>query len=202
MKAKKWVWGIFIAALVIGLVMISLENFYVAIALLVGAVILRYREIWSVLRWRRLPPVDERVRENTSRSIRNAFVFLALAIGVLLLPFGLDIIGEPGTMDVLAVLFLAVGLVYFLSCIYYDRAEPRMTEKRRGLMRRLMLIAGLSLGVGVIAVFLHNLVSMAFGGFEEPVFFIIGVIAAPLGVVVGLLGSLVVYIMGLAAGAD
>lgn len=199
MKKKKWVWGIFITALVIAVIMISLENFYVAIALVAGMIILRYREIWSLLRWRRLPPVDERVRENTGKSIRNAFVFVALAIGVLLLPFGLDIIGKPGTLDVLSALFLSVGLVYFLSYLYYDRAEPRMTAKRQGLLRALLLIAGLSLGVGVIGVFLHNAVSMLSGGFEEPVFFIIGVIVAPLGVVVGLSGSLVVYIMGLSA---
>ena len=80
--------------------------------------------------------------------------------------------------------------------IYYDRAEPKMSAKLQGLLRVFLLTAGLSLGAAVISIFIHNVVGRLLA-VEEPVFFIIGVIVAPLGVVVGLLGSLVVYIMGL-----
>lgn len=196
MKARKWVWGVFITALVVTVILISLESLYVAVALVLGVVIILHRELWALLRKQKLPPADERVRENVTKAIRNSFIFFAVATALMMLPFGLDLLGKPGTLDVLSVLFLSVGLVYMLSYTYYDRAEPKMSAKLQGLLRVFLLTAGLSLGAAVISIFIHNVVGRLLA-VEEPVFFIIGVIVAPLGVVVGLLGSLVVYIMGL-----
>ena len=197
MKTKKFLWAIFITAIVMGLVMIALEQYYVALALVVGTMIMRHRELWSLIKERRLPPVDERVRENTSRAIRNGFIFFAVVTAFLLLPFSVRLTEEPITVHVLSVLFLSVGLVYMLSYLFYDRVEPKMLENYLRKLRLFLMIAGLSLGIGIISVFLHNAISGLFG-FEEPVFFIIGVIVAPLGLAVGIVGSLVFFIMGLA----
>ncbi len=197
MKAKKILCVVFITALVIALVMIALEQYYVAVALVVGTVIMRHRELWSLIKERTLPPVDERARENTSRAIRNGFVFFAVVTAFLLLPFSVRLTEEPVTVHVLSVLFLSVGLVYMLSYLFYDRVEPRMMENYLRKFRLFLMIAGLLLGIGIISIFLHNAISGLFG-FEEPVFFIIGVIVAPLGLVAGIVGSLVFFIMGLA----
>jgi len=67
---KKFSWTIFILALVITIALIALEQYYVAIELVVGTVIMMHRELWSLLTKRKLPPVDERVKENTSKSPR------------------------------------------------------------------------------------------------------------------------------------
>jgi hypothetical protein len=194
---KKISWAVFIAALVVTLVLISVAQYYVAVALVVGTVIMRHRELWSLIKKRKLPPVDERVRENTSKAVRNGFVFFAVATAFLMLPFSVFLTNKPDTVQVLAGLFLTAGLVYLLSYLFYDRAQPKMTEKRLRLLKTFLLIIGISVGVFVISVFLHNVLGGLFG-FEEPVFFVIAIFLAPLALVVGIVGSLVLFIMGMA----
>ena len=193
---KKLSWTIFIVALVVTVVLISLKAYYVAVALVAGTIIIMHRELWSLIKKRKLPPVDERVRLNTGRAIRNGFIFFAVATAILMLPFTVILTEGPDTVQVLAALFLSAGLVYLLSYIFYDRAEPKMNEKRLKLLKAFLLTAGMSVGAFIIGVFLHNALSGLLG-VEEPVFFIISVILAPLGLAVGLIGSLVLFIMGL-----
>ncbi len=191
-------WGIFIAALVITLLLISLEQYYVAVSLVVGTVIMRHRELWSLVVRRRMPPVDERVRGNTNKAVRNGFVFLAGLTAFLMLPLGRIFTTDLDTQFVLAGMFLATGLVYLLSYVYYDRAAPKMSRWRLERLRWFLTLGGVSIGVFIIAVFLHNVIS-GLSGFEEPVFFIVAVILAPLALAVSIIGSLVLFIMGLAA---
>jgi hypothetical protein len=73
-----------------------------------------------------------------------------------------------------------------------------MARRRLKMLRTFLLIAGISLATFVISVFMHNALSGLFG-VEEPVFFCIAVFVAPLAFVVGLIGSLVFFIMGLAS---
>lgn len=194
---KKLSWTIFIVALVVTVVLISLKAYYVAVALVVGTVIMRHRELWSLITKRKLPPVDERVRENTGKAIRNGFIFFAAVTAILMLPFTVILTEGPDTVQVLAGLFLSAGLVYLLSYLFYDRAEPKMSEKRLKLLKTFLLVVGISIGAFIIAVFLHNALSGLLG-VEEPVFFIIAVMLAPLALAVGLIGSLVLFVMGLA----
>jgi len=193
---KKLSWTILIAALVVTIVLIAMEAYYVAVALVAGTIIMSYRELWSLIRKRKLPPVDERVKENTAKAVRNGFIFFAAATAILMLPFTVILTEGPDTVQVLAGLFLSAGLVYLLSYLFYDRAEPGMTEKRLKLLKKFLLIVGMSIGAFIISVFLHNALSGLFG-VEEPVFFIIAVILAPLALVIGLIGGLVLFIMGL-----
>ena len=69
---KKFTWTVLIATLVITMLLISLQAYYVAVALVAGAVIMGHRELWSLLKNRKFPPVDERVRENTARTIAGS----------------------------------------------------------------------------------------------------------------------------------
>lgn len=149
-----------------------------------------------------MPPFDERVRENTSKSVRNGFIFFVVAVALLMLPFSVKLIEEPDTVQVLGALFIAAGAVYLLSYFYYDRVETGLNEGSLKLFKTFILIAGISLGTAIISIFLHNAISglvMHFSGreFEEPVFFIIATIICPLGFAVGFIGGLVIYIKGL-----
>jgi len=197
MKTKKVLWSILIAAVVVIVVLIAVEAYYVVVALVLGAVIMGHRELWSLVTRRKLPPVDERVRENTGRAVRNGFIFFAVATAVLMLPFTVILTEGPGTVQVLAGLFVSAGLVYLLSYLFYDLAEPKMAARRLKLLRTFLLLIGISVGAFIISIFLHNALSALFG-VEEPVFFTIAVFLSPLALAVGLVGSLVLFIMGLA----
>jgi hypothetical protein len=197
MKTKRFLWAVFVVALVIAVFLIAMSQYYVVVALVIGALIMRHREIWSLVKTGKLPPVDERVRENTGKAIRNGFIFFAVATAMMMLPFGGVVTRDLDTVRILSALFLAAGLVYLLTYLFYDRAQPKMTPGRLKMLKTYLLIIGISVGVFIIGVFLHNAIYALFN-VEEPVFFIIAVIVSPLALVVGLIGSLVVFIMGLA----
>jgi hypothetical protein len=194
---KKLSWTIFIAALLITIALIAAEQYYVAVALVVGVIIMMHRELWSLITRRKLPPVDERVKENTTRAVRNGFIYFAAVTAILMLPFTIGLTRGRDTIHVLAGLFLSAGLVYLISYLYYDRAQPRMSEKLLKLLKRFLQLAALSVAAFIVFVFLHNML-YALLGVEEPVFFILSVIVSPLALAVGLVGSLVVFIIGLA----
>ena len=196
MKTKKVLLAVSITALIVTIMLISLRAYYVAVALIVGTLIIGHREFWSLIRSRKLPPIDERVRENTSKSIRNGFIFFALASAFLMLPFSVRLIETPDTVHVLGGLFLSGGTVYLLSYLFYDRAEPRLGERGLKMLKIFLLVAGISLGAFIISVFLHNAI---YGLFEidEPVFFVIAVFITPLAFAVGIIGSLVIFSKGL-----
>jgi len=209
MRTKKVFWAVAIAALVVAVILISLEAYYVVVAFLVGLLLMGHRELWSLVRRRKMPPIDERVRENTSRSVRNGFIFFVVATAFLMLPFSVRLVEEPTTVQVLGGLFIAAGVVYLLSYLYYDRVGPGLSDRSLKLFKTFILIAGISLGAGIVSVFLHNAIYGLFiqifgadfwervGMPDEPVFFFIAVFICPLGFAVGIIGSLVIYIKGL-----
>ncbi len=196
MKTKRVLLAFSIIVVILVIILISLRAYYVTVALVVGALIMSYREIWSLIRKRKLPPIDERVRENTSKAIRNGFIFFAMASAFLMLPFTVFLTEAPSTVHVLGGLFLSGGAVYLLSYIFYDRVEPGLNERRLKMIKTFLLIAGISLAAFIISVFLHNAISGLFG-LEEPVFFTIAVFITPLAFAVGLIGSLVIFVKGL-----
>jgi hypothetical protein len=196
MKTRRLFLAVSIAALLVVILLISLRAYYVTVALVAGALIMGHRELWSLIRRRQIPPVDERVRENTTKSIRNGFVFFAIVTPFLMLPFAAKLVEAPDTVNVLSGLFVAVGAVYMLSYLFYDRAEPRLGERSLKVLRLFILLSGISLGAFIVGVFLHNILSGLLG-LEEPVFFIISVFIAPAAFVVGVMGSLVIFCKGL-----
>jgi hypothetical protein len=208
MKTKRLLLAVAITALVVAVILISLEAYYVAIALVAGTLIIGHRELWSLIRTRKMPPIDERVRENTSKSVRNGFIFFAIATAFLMLPFSVRLIETPDTVHVLGGLFLSGGAVYLLSYLFYDRIEPRLGEKGLKMMKIFLLVAGISFGTFIISVFLHNAIYGLFivwfgedfwdriGVGDEPVFFFISLLAI-VALAVGIIGSLVIFIKGL-----
>jgi hypothetical protein len=69
--AKKLLLTVLIISLIATVFLIAMEQYYVAVALFLGIIIMSHREIWSLLTTRRMPPLDERVKENTGKAIRN-----------------------------------------------------------------------------------------------------------------------------------
>jgi len=207
-KTKRTLTAVSITTLIVTIILISLKTYYVAIALIVGTLLLGHREFWSLIRRRKLPPIDERVRENTSKSIRNGFIFLIIALAFLMLPFSVRLIETPNTVHVLGGLFVSGGAVHLCSYLFYDRVKPKLDEGRLRMLRIFLLVAGISLAAFIISVFLHNAIYGLFihwfgEGFwerigigDEPVFFIIALLSV-LSFVVGLIGSLVMFIKGL-----
>ncbi len=208
MKTRKTFIAISIVALIVTILLISLRAYYVTIALVAGTLIIGHREFWSLIRRRKLPPVDERVRANAGKAIRNGFIFFAIASAFLMLPFSAGLTSDTNTVHVLGGLFLSGGTVYLVSYLFYDRAEPRLGERGLKLLRTFLLVAGISLAAGIISIFLHNAIYGLFihylgadfwdrtGLGDEPVFFFIALISI-LAFAVGLIGSLVVFLKGL-----
>jgi len=208
MKTKRLLLAVSITALIVTILLISLEAYYVAIALVAGTLIIGHRELWSLIRRRKLPPIDERVRENVSKSVRNGFIFFAIASAFLMLPFSVRIIEGPDTVHVLGGLFLSGGMVYLLSYLFYDRVEPRLGERGLRMLKMFLLVAGISFAAGIISVFLHNAIYGLFihffgadfwdriGMSDEPVFFFLSLLSV-LAFAVGIIGSLVMFIKGL-----
>ncbi len=208
MKTKRAFLAVSITALILTIILISLKAYYVVIALAVGTLLMGHRELWSLIRRRKFPPIDERVRENSSKSIRNGFIFFAIATAFLMLPFSVILTRNPDTVHILGGLFLSAGTVYLLSYLFYDRVEPRLGEKGLKMLRRFLLVAGISFAAFIISVFLHNaiygLCILWFGEdfwsrtgiADEPVFFFIALLSI-VSLAVGLTGSLVLFIKGL-----
>ena len=201
MRTKKVFIGIFVTALLVTIVLISVKAYYVAMALIIGILLIGYRELWSLLTTGKLPPFDERIRENIGKSVRNGFVFLVFALAYLMLPFSTILITKPDTAHVLGGLLLSGGAAYLLSFVFYDRVEPKLGGRGLKMLKMFLMTAEISVAVFILGVFLHNALSGLFG-VEEPVFFFISVFLAPLGFAVGLIGSLVIFIQGLLAKAS
>jgi hypothetical protein len=198
MKMRTALLAAFIVALVLIVLLVSLREYYVVIALTVGAVILTRRELWYLMKKRKLPPFDERVRENMKKSARNGFIFFAAASASLMLFYTINLVyvTNRNPVQIMSGLFLAGGLVYLLSYVFYDRVEPKLDEKELRGLRTFLQVAGIAAGACITSFILHNVVSGLLG-IEEPVFFVIAVILSPVAIAVGLIGSLVIFARGL-----
>jgi len=208
MKAKRVFLAVSITALIMAIILIWLKAYYITVALIVGLLLMGHRELWSLIRRRKLPPVDERVRENLNKSVRNGFIFLLIALAFLLLPFSVRLIEAPNVVNTVSGLFVSGGVVYLLSYLFYDRAQPRLGERGLKMLKIFLLVAGISLAVFIISIVLHNAIYGLFilwfgedfwtrtGIGDEPVFFIIALLSV-VSFVVGVIGSLVMFIKGL-----
>lgn len=196
MRKKRIFWAVIVTALIFIAILLLMEAYYIVIALFVAALLLGHRELWHLLKGERPPAIDERMRHNALRAVRNGFVFFALAATFLVLVFGMANNSRAEVEYVVSGLLLATGMVYLLSYLFYDRAGPSLDERWSRMLSRSLALAGMAAGAFIISVVLHNLISALFN-VEEPVFFIIAVIVSPLAFALGLIGSLVIFIKGL-----
>jgi hypothetical protein len=198
MKTKKALLATIIIALVLMVALITIREYYITIALAIEVLLIFRREIWYLARHRALPPFDERVQENVKKSGRNSFFYMSVAAIFLMLAYAINIdyVVDYTPLQVLSWLLISGGLVYLLSYIFYDHSEPKLRASEIERFWTFLRIVGIAFGSGITSIFLHNAIGR-FGGVEEPVFFVIGVLLAPLAMIVGLVGSLVFFIKGL-----
>ena len=183
----------------LGLMMLlARENVYVVAALVLGFLLLGHRELWSLVRYRRLPVIDDRVRENLSNAMRLTGVFFFISSIVLILLLRFDVFENTPTGLIISGQLVVIGIVYVVGYHYYDRVRPNLGEPAMRWLKICLITAGLSLSTIALAIVLHNLVSAWFG-FEDAFFFILGLLVAPAVLAASLLGSLVIFIKGLGA---
>ena len=193
----RWILIVYAVISILGLMLLlSRENVYVVIALVLGFLLLGHRELWSLVRYRRLPVIDERVRNNLTSAMRltGGFFFIASIVLILLLRF--NVFRDTTTGLIISGQLVIVGIVYVVGYYYYDRVRPNLGERATRWLKICLITAGLSLSTIALAIVLHNLISAWFG-FEDAFFFILGLLVAPAVLAVSLLGSLAVFIKGL-----
>ena len=184
---------------VLGLMLLlSRENIYIVIALIMGILLLWHRELWSLIRYRRLPVMDERVQYNLARALQVAGVFFFIISIVLILAMRFNVFRDTAAGLIIGGQLVIVGLVYLIGYHYYDRVRPNLGERAMRWLKICLITAGVSLSTVALAIVLHNMISALFS-FEEVFFFIVGLLVAPAVLFVSILGSLVIYIKGLCA---
>ncbi|MHB1415867.1 MAG: hypothetical protein ACYC1C_11490 [Chloroflexota bacterium] len=193
--------GLSICAGLFVTVFLLLLSYYVVIALLIAALMVGYREMWSLIRWRRLPPFDERVRENMTGALRNGFVFFVLASAFLTAFFGLVSVPGSAIGYVVGGLLIAGTAAYALSYLYFDKVKTTSSERGLAALKGFLAVAGASIALFIVGVVLHNAISELLN-FEEAVFFVLAVIVAPLAFIIGVLGSTVLFVKGLFSRAE
>ena len=203
MKTKRLLVASSITTLILIIIFVSLQVYYVAFALIVGILIIGHREWWSLIKKRRLPPADERVRGNINKSIRNSFIFfVTVSILIMLVYINDEYMLEPDLEYFLGGLLLSVGIVYLLSYIFYDRAEANLDERGIKIFRTFLLMAVISLAVHIIENFFGNAISKLIYRILNIDFVTIArilVYTYLLMFAVGLIGSSVIFIKGLFA---
>ena len=125
-------------------------------------------------------------------------------IAIIVVGVGLVIAGA-----IIKIAFITLGLVVALigvwiylawmvwkkkANLFDDQMEPKIAERRLKMLKTFLLVAGISLAVGVVGAILHN-VLYGINEIEEPVSFFIGILGL-LGFVIATIGGLVIFLKG------
>jgi hypothetical protein len=185
-----------IICVLILMLLLARENVFIISAIALGFILLGHREIWSLIRYHRMPVIDERIKNNLSDAMRLTGIFFFVASILLILLMRFNVLHDTSKEILISGQLLLVGLVYVLSYYYYDRVQPNMSESSMRWVKACLIVAGVSIGTAAISIVLHNLIGVVFN-FEEAVFFILGVLVAPGVFVLSILGLIGFYIKGL-----
>ena len=131
--------------------------------------------------------------------IRNILIGLVV-VGVGMVIAG-AILGQPRFIT-FGIMIVAAGWGIYLvwmvrkkkTSLFHNQLEPESAERRYKILKAFLLVAGISLAVGIVGVILHN----ALYGLlerEEPISFGIGLVGLFV-FFIAIIGSLVVYITG------
>ncbi len=129
-----------------------------------------------------------------------------LLIGIVVLFVGLviatAILGPPAfvTFEIVGALIAVwIYLVWMIwkkkTNIFHDQMEPKLAERRFKMLKVFLLVAGISLAVGIISAILHNVLYVTLGEIEEPVSFGIGLVGLFV-FVIATIGGLVIFLKG------
>lgn len=198
MKTKTALITFSITALLMIIILIILEAYFIAAALVVGLLVLSHRKLWSLIMKRELPPIDERVRENTSKSIRNSFLFFCMVAVLTMIFYFTDKYEpiQPSLEYFLGGLLLSVGVVYVVSYLFYDRVEVNLDRKRSKKFMVFSWVSGISLIVFIINAFFVNTI---FPSIEFLAFHRILLYVSPFVFALGITVSMIIFMKGLFA---
>ena len=91
-----------------------------------------------------------------------------------------------------------IYLVYMVrkkkANLFHDQVEPEISERRLKKLKAFLLVAGISLAVGIVGFVLHNAI-YGLSGVEEPVFFVIALVGL-WAFLVATIGGLVIFFKG------
>ena len=91
-----------------------------------------------------------------------------------------------------------IYLVYMVrkkkANLFYDQVEPKIAERRLKKLKAFLLVAGISLAVGIVGVVVHNAI-YGLSGVEEPVFFVIALVGL-WAFLIATIGGLVIFFKG------
>ncbi len=198
MKAR-WILIVYaVISLLALMLMLSRENLYVVVALIVGILLLGHRELWSLVRHGRMPVIDERVQNNLTGAMRITGVFFFILCIVMIMLLRFNVLRHAPSELIVSGQFVIVGFVYVVSYYYCDRVRPYLGDRTLKWLKICLITAGLCLSTIALAIVLHNLVSRWFG-FEDAFFFVLGLLVTPAVLAISLLGCLAIYIKGLCA---
>ena len=116
-------------------------------------------------------------------------IFWAM-VGVLVIVFGIMVI-RPLLHRIYLLVLLPFVAVFFLLGV--TLIVLTIKTKVRGMLKGFLLLTEASFVGFLISGILHNVIS-GLTNFEEPVFFIIATIICPIGLLVGVVGSIVLAI--------
>ena len=111
------------------LFLLARENTYIAIAIISCFLLLGHREIWSLLRYRKFPVIDERIWKNLTSAMRFTGVFFFIACIVLILLLRFNVFQNTPTAIIISSQLIIIGFVYLLSYYYYDRRGVLILDK-------------------------------------------------------------------------
>ena len=128
-----------------------------------------------------------------------------LLIGIIVVSVGLVIAGVIINIPAFITLGLSVALIgvwiYLVwmvrkkkTNIFHEQMEPKLAERRYKRLKVFLLVAGISLAVGIVGVILHNALYGLFEK-EEPVSFGIGIVGLFV-FFIATIGGLVIFLIG------
>jgi len=195
MRNKIMLMIILIIAFIVSTILIVAEMYYIAAAIIVGLLVVGHREIWSLLKYRKLPPIDERVKGNTSKAMRNSFIFLVIFLALLLLS-GSSMHGMP-ELFIGGILILAEA-VYLITYLYYEYMETRLDKRSLKILKIFLLLSAISVFIFLLNAYFPQLIYHDFETAKKFMILDITILCvSALGFVVGIIGSLVLFIKGL-----
>lgn len=146
MKGKLWFLSFLIVSLIVVTILVVAKIYYAAIALIIGWLIINHRELWSLLRHGKLPPIDERIRENMNKSLRNSFIFFGIASILTIFLYATvppDLLRPDLELYLAPLLAFIIG-VYALSYLFYDRIETSLSDRELRLLHGFLVVGGIS----------------------------------------------------------
>ena len=128
-----------------------------------------------------------------------------LLIGIVVLFVGLMIAavvsGQPRFFTLGIVLPIIVLYIYFVwmvrkkkTNIFHDQMEPKLAERRYKMLKVFLLVAVISLAVGIVGVVVHNVI-YGLSEVEESIFFVIALVGL-WAFYIATIGGLVIFLKG------